>query len=556
MELDQVLIALANVLDRNTQEDALLQQVRHVLLEALSGVPMPAADDDVTTLLTPWLREVRSSGLHAVAEVYQETLSRTLRRTSRGLVVERTRQAHRATGAYYTGDQVVRYMIRRARTFFPGAISVLDPACGGGAFLAGAVDEFGQQLYRIAGCDPDRTALGLCQQLVPRAQVVELDTLLGEVEGGFDLCLGNPPYISTGLRGAGSQDADRLQALRLRYPSAAQYKLNTYPLFIERGLELLREGGVLGFIVPDSFLSGRYFQGVRQLLLKHTLLELTLIRQDFWRHGRVGQSVILFVRKGAAPQGHCVSVKVCDRLDDLETKQPTELPVSALVWGSLDRFRLLSEPGLRAMVEQMEAGCAGQTFGSLLRTYSGLIGREGQQSLLRSARPDLAGPWGPLLRSGREIDRYWLAWAGEQVCLDPALIKSGGHMPFYRNPKLLMRQTADSLRAVYDDQGYYCLNNIHLLVPRGPEVDLRALLGLINSEPVNQLYRALTMESGRLYAQVDLDLFESMPVPDLTAVQRDALANLVHERESAAPAEAAPCERRLDHCVRKLYKLD
>ncbi len=531
MSIDEMLLGYARELDGGESPDELLGRARKALLQALADDPQ------------------------AAGAAYEESLSRTLLRTDLGLQVVRSPGAHRLTGAYYTGSAVTAYMLQRASLYMPGAASLLDPACGSGAFLGAALRAYSDRPLRLVGLDQDRTALEICRQEVPTAELHAVDALLDDVPGGFDLCLGNPPYISTGLRGAGRVEIGRMDALRLRYPQAAQYKLNTYPLFIERGLELLRPGGVLGFIVPDSFLSGRYFTGLRQLLLAHTLLEITLIRSDFWEHGRVGQSVILFVRKGAEPPGHKVSVKVVQTVEELPVVSSTELPVSDIVWGPLRRFRLLPDARMRSLVARMEASAARCAMSDFLLTYSGLIGRRGQQSLLRSAQAHLAGPWGRLLRSGKEIDRYQLAWAGEEVCLDPEGIKSGGQLSYYVQPKLLLRQTSDSLRAVYDDQGFFCLNNIHVLVPRRPDVNLRALLALINSEPVNRLYRALTMETGRLYAQVDLDLFGALPVPALPQAASAALASLAQQREGATPEEAAPLEARIDSIVRELYGL-
>jgi SAM-dependent methyltransferase len=558
MNLDQALLILARRLRASVPLDRLTDETRTALLtlwaeKSVSGVPAAEAK-----AITAWLRDSFADSSDPAGAVYQEALRRVIGLGEAGEIAVRTeRQAHRATGAYYTLDAVVRYMVSRAAVYRPSARSVIDPACGSGVFLREARRVLGGEV-RLIGLDADATALQLAAANVPGAELLQSDALFGEDHGGpYDLCLGNPPYISSGLRGATGQDRERLAALRQRYPQTAEYKVNTYPLFIERGLELLQEGGVLGFIVPDSFLSGRYFAGIRRLLLSHTLLELTLIREDFWEHGRVGQSVILFVRKGSAASAsrHSILVQVCDRVSDLSARNLQEHLPGNLVWGSLQRIRLLADEHERRLVRAMEAVPA-TPLGQLLATYSGLIGKAGQKSLLHSANPHLSGPWGRLLRSGKEIDRYRLVWSGEEVCLDPALIKSGGRMAYYQQPKLLLRQTADQLRAVYDEDGYYCLNNIHLLVPRESGVDLRAMLGLINSGPVNRYYRALTMETGRLYPQVDLDLLESIPVPALSVSDTEALARLVRARESAAPDRAAPVEHQIDHLVQRLYGLN
>lgn len=551
MELDQAILLVARSLEADTPALELTGRVREAIVAMALGRPLDGVAPEALAAIQGWIRRAGEATGDGAGALYQELLRRVISRTAGGVAVQHRRGEHRSTGAYYTRNAIVQYMLERARVYLPNARTLVDPACGSGAFLAGAAEVFGTGLERLVGLDSDVVALGLCQLNVPSAELIGMDALLDDCPGGFDLCIGNPPYISSGLRGMAAPDPRRAEALKQRFPHTSQYKLNTYPLFIERGLELLRDGGVLGYIVPDSFLAGRYFAGARDLLLRHTLEEVTLVCEDFWEHGRVGQSVILFVRKGPPPQGHTVRIKVCDSVRELATARESRVALSDLVWGAVKRFRLVPDASLRSLLRGMESGPRNRPLGEHLQAYSGLIGREGQASLLRSQNGHLPGPWGRLLRSGREIDRYRLTWSGEEVCLDPHRIKSGGHFPYYQQPKLLLRQTADSLRAVYDDQGYYCLNNIHVLVPKAGAPDIRALLGVINSAPVDRYYRACAMESGRLYAQVDLDMLAALPVPPVTA----DLVTLVRARESAAPGEAAPIEQRIDDLVARLYDL-
>jgi hypothetical protein len=556
MDLDQAMLLLARMLGDTVVESELTGRVRASLISSLTGGRVAGLSDAEEQRLRAWLTHKFGPEPDSAAALYQELLERVLVREDGGKVaVRREPGAHRATGAYYTQTGVVSYMVRQACRHLPGARSVIDPACGAGAFLEEAGLQVGLDA-RLVGLDTDALALSLCKRNVPGAELYPADALLGELPAGagsFDLCLGNPPYISTGMRGAAESDPERLAALRRRYPATAQYKLNTYPLFVERGLELLRPGGVLGYVLPDSFLSGRYFERIRQLLLSHTILELTLVCEDFWAHGLVGQSVILLVRKGSAPAGHQVDIRVCRGVEDLERASVVTIPLSELVWGARQRFRLIPNAAVRSLVRTMEATARAQPLSAVLVTYSGLIGRKGQASLLRSANPGLAGPWGRLLRSGKEIDRYWLWWGGEEVCLDPTLIKSGGRLDHYRQPKLLLRQTADTLRAVYDDQHYFCLNNIHVLVPRAPGVNLHTLLALLNSGAADRYYRAMTMESGRVYPQVDLDILESLPVPVFPEPTARRLAELVQKRQGAAPVEAARTEYEIDALVAACY---
>ena len=48
---------------------------------------------------------------------------------------------------------------------------------------------------------------------------------------------------------------------------------NAYGMFLHAGIEMLRPGGRLGFIVPRSMLSGLYFQNLRRMIEERTYIE-------------------------------------------------------------------------------------------------------------------------------------------------------------------------------------------------------------------------------------------------------------------------------------------
>jgi hypothetical protein len=88
--------------------------------------------------------------------------------------------------------------------------------------------------------------------------------------GGFDVVLGNPPYV-------------RLQGLKANYEKesnfyqqnykAATANYDIYALFIEKSLSLINPNGKISYILPHKFLISEFGAGVRGLLAEGQFVE-------------------------------------------------------------------------------------------------------------------------------------------------------------------------------------------------------------------------------------------------------------------------------------------
>ncbi len=83
-------------------------------------------------------------------------------------------------------------------------------------------------------------------------------------EGGFDVIIGNPPYVRI-------QDLQTWAPAEARFyaehfESAAKGNFDIFLLFIEQGLKLLKPKGLLSFIVPKKFFQTQYAEALRRVL--------------------------------------------------------------------------------------------------------------------------------------------------------------------------------------------------------------------------------------------------------------------------------------------------
>ncbi len=111
--------------------------------------------------------------------------------------------------------------------------------------------------------------------------------------GGFDVVLGNPPYIF---------GENLPQEVKQVFPSIfalARGQYDTYWLFIEQSLKLVHARGRCALVVPDTLLARDETQAVRELLLQEGLERLYYCGTAF----KANVSTIIFaVVKGSDAQ--------------------------------------------------------------------------------------------------------------------------------------------------------------------------------------------------------------------------------------------------------------
>jgi predicted RNA methylase len=186
--------------------------------------------------------------------------------------------ARRRRGAHFTPPPVADELVATALGGMQ-ATRVLDPACGGGAFLLAAARHLaarGMPRQRAVRClwgvDIDPVAVATAEAALtiwagcsPAAeQLVVADPLLDELGWPpFDAVVGNPPFLSQ-LARATTRDALVVgDVLRARFGDAVQPYTDTASLFLLLACRLTRAGGRVVLIQPQSVLASRDAAAVR-----------------------------------------------------------------------------------------------------------------------------------------------------------------------------------------------------------------------------------------------------------------------------------------------------
>jgi len=190
-------------------------------------------------------------------------------------------------GVYYTPPSLTQRLLDQAERNGVNWMDakVLDPACGGGAFLAPIAKRMSNSLKdlsrsnrikhieaRLSGFEIDPFSAWMSQVFVeialkddlnklrrPLKQLVTICNSLDSSEahyGQYDLVVGNPPYGKVKL----------LSEERAKWDRSLYGHANLYGIFADLATRLVSQNGIIAYVTPTSFLGGQYFQALRSLL--------------------------------------------------------------------------------------------------------------------------------------------------------------------------------------------------------------------------------------------------------------------------------------------------
>ena len=144
-----------------------------------------------------------------------------------------------------------------------------------------------------------------------------------KLKGGFDVVIGNPPYVDIK-----ALPNELVIELFKKYPTA-ENRINLYSIFIEKGVSILKENGILSFINPNSMLINSSYQKLRNLI-SDGLQEIVKLPDDVFPDAKV-ETIIFFYRHKIRIED--VELILFNRKEKiLSINQSLKIPINKAEW--------------------------------------------------------------------------------------------------------------------------------------------------------------------------------------------------------------------------------
>lgn len=391
-------------------------------------------------------------------------------------------------GIYYTPEYICEAMFSDA----PPAKSnytFCDPCCGSGNFIVSAI-RHGFLPENIYGYDTDSTAVEITKRRIleetgyKTSNIICGDFLDVEKNILFDMIITNPPWGKK----ISKSEKEIYAALY-----GASRSLDTSSLFFFASMKILKSGGFLSFLLPESFFKIATFYNVRSELLRYSVCSIRDFGKPFKGLLTRAQSVSLYKTADISGQVSCVTKdSTFDRTQSTFLENPTKIinfescPQDALVIS-----RLFSKPyltlegnarwGLGIVTGNNKKFCHDQPSDGLIPVYKGV-----------------------------DIHKNYLNTPTTFVPNNLSLYQQVAPIEMFEaSEKILYRFISSNLIFYHDKDKAYCLNSANMLVLADSfPISTADLVSLFNTELFNWVFSKLFNTHKILRSDL-----EKLPIP-------------------------------------------
>jgi type I restriction-modification system DNA methylase subunit len=269
-------------------------------------------------------------------------------------------------------------------------------------------------------------------------------------KGGFDVVVGNPPYVD--IKGMEKNIVDYL----FKAYKTSNNRVNLYSTFVERTTDLIKFQGIFSFIIPSSILTSSSYMGLRIELLKKVKIDniVRLPNESFGGSAgevKVDTIIITFSKNDIQTETDVIIYKGFDRISEIsQFNCDIYYKINQTIWNDNDEyiFKINSNPRIEKLIEKIETNSANlidcSEFCLGLTPYDKYKGHSQEQIKNREFHSTYKKDDSfKMLLAGNDIRRYIVEWGGEEWISYGSWLGASRDEKFFKEKRILVKQIID-----------------------------------------------------------------------------------------------------------------
>lgn len=476
-------------------------------------------------------------------------------------------------GQFYTPTELVDYIIEFL-DIKPDS-KILDPTCGCGVFLTTVYKHLRKinkhALRNIYGVDLNKTAVELARTnlwLKDKMQEKSLEVLEQNIKignsiiddkilcdtafnwyeefdhvlqsGGFDFIIGNPPYVTL-KNGIDFVTNDPFFSQIINGP------VNAASLIIMRSLQLLKNGGIMAFVLPKTLLRVGSYSKLREFILNSCQILRIVDLGTYFPNVR-GEQILLFVKKSVDTKTfdkNPVLIKIFSANEKPISPQK-EFYVKQGLFRKYNNFLIFEDKKLYSLIDKI--GKTGQSLNELAEIFRGLTLSPSSDLIRRQSAGDLK----PIIK-GNDVIKFGFK---TKYFINPSTVSGNSKLSKLKQKKIILQNifSAESgIISAFDTQGHITFDTVTNVVIKTNEISYKYLLGLLNSKLMNFYLIFALFNKSKLTMHTDAIYLGKLPIIVSGIAEQKKIEGLVVSLETLKDKTIL---RELDRLVFKMYGID
>jgi len=338
--------------------------------------------------------------------------------------------------------------------------------------------------------------------------------------GGFDVVIGNPPYVF-----ARENMQQNLKDYYVENYQSANYQINTYLLFIEKSINLIKPNSNYGLIIPNAWLMVYSGEGLRKYILDNCKIHEIINLEGYSFENVSVETIILLAKKEKViknefevlfSQGNEFILSHKKEQNDFSKNDGFE-------------FRVFADGESSELITKLQKNSV--ILDNLVQIKAGLQAYEKGKGNPKQSADDVKNrPYDYNYKfddntfkylEGKDVGRYNIVWSG-------LYLKYGEHLAaprtfnLFNGKKIIIREITgkypNSIVSAYNEDIYlYNRSNIAIVENEDTNISLKYIVSILNSSLMAYYFIKNTAKSVRkMFPKVILKDLRQFPFKDIS----------------------------------------
>ena len=323
--------------------------------------------------------------------------------------------------------------------------------------------------------------------------------------GGFDIVVGNPPYV----------DIKSLNPVEVKYYFkrflTTENRVNLYSIFIEKGIEILSKNGILSFINPNSMLVNDSYTKLRDLIFSK-ITHIVKLPDNIFEEAKV--ETIIFEIKNSENKINVVNVIKYNKSEKIVSIDENKIiKIYKSDWDTEKKhFNIYISKREKEILNKIEnenlklEDIADFTLG--ITPYDKYRGHDKDTIKKRLFHSDtkIDSTYKPLI-TGENIQRYFIDNKIKEYIKYGEWLGAKREERFFNEPRILIRQIISGkpprIYAGYTEESLYFTQIGFGIISKKESINNKYILVILNSLLMNFYHKYM-------YLDLEKDLFQKI----------------------------------------------